>query len=147
MGDAANNNANPNGAINDRAVFCPACGAADIQASSLAGGAASCNVCGWKGCVEDLVVFRFSHDMGTTEEVYRAFFLDVRKLFGQQIATNVGLLLLKWGFLPELTPRNMKEFTKLLTRYVAAAAMAMTQSFFKTRADIEKEHHREQPAG
>jgi len=142
----ASQNSNPNGEINDRAVFCPACGAADVQSSSLAGGAAKCNVCNWAGTVEELAVFRFSHDMGTTEEVFRAFFIEVRKLLGAQFATSIGLLLIKWGFLEQLTPKNTKDFTKKLARYVAAASMAVTHSIIETRAAIEKERLRD-PTG
>jgi hypothetical protein len=143
MDPPANQNANPNGAINDRAFFCPACGAADVTSSALAGGAASCNVCNWRGTAEDLAVFRFSHDMGTPEEVFRAFFIEVRRLLGSKFATGIGLLLIKWGFLDEITERNKKDFTKKLARYVASASLAMTHSIIETRAAIEKERCRD----
>lgn len=137
----ANGNANPNSQLNDKAYFCTACGAADVTASALAGGDASCNVCGWKGHVEDLSVFHFSQDLGSPEEVFRRFFMDVRQLFAKQLAQDLGQLLLKWGFMDTPTPKNMKAVQHQLARYLAGAAKAVAVSIVATRAELEKEKH------
>lgn len=144
---SANNNANPNAAT-DRAWFCPACGSADVVASALAGGAASCNICTWKGTVEDLPTFIFQHDLGTTpEEVFQQFFLDTRKLLGQHFATQIGHMLIKWGFLDAPTPENTKRIVKTLSRYVAAITKAAVVAIVEERKVMEKEKFREQSSG
>lgn len=137
--------ANDNKKPNDKAAFCAACGSADVNTSSLAGGEASCNVCGWKGRVEDLAIFHFTHDMGDPEAVFRQFFLEIRKLLSMQFAKDVGLMLIKWGFIEEPTPKNLASVQKMLARYVAGIAKAIAESIAKTRSDIEKETHGEQP--
>ena len=113
-----------------------------MTASSLAGGAAQCNICSWSGKVEDLPTFRFSHDGGTPEEVFQRFFIDVRKLLAQQqFATALGMLLIKWGFLDAPDKTTVQAFTKHLARYVGEAAKSIVQSIAATRAAIEKETH------
>lgn len=141
----ANQNDKPNHANTDRAWFCPACGAADVTASSLAGGSASCNVCTWKGTVEELPTFLFSHDMGTPDEVFRAFFLDMRKLLGQHFATQLGHLLIKWGFLDQPDNKNVLQVTKTLSRYVGSVTRAVVTAIIEERRAMEKERFREQP--
>ena len=95
----ANGNANPNNQPTDKGWFCAACGSADVTASALAGGAAKCNVCTWVGKVEELATFFFTHDMGTPQEVFKAFFMDMRKVMAKQFATVMGQMLIKWGFM------------------------------------------------
>ncbi len=137
-----NGNGNPNHQPTAQGYFCPACGGADVTTSSLAGGAANCNICSWVGKVEDLATFRFSHDGGTPEEVFQRFFIDVRKLLAQQqFATAVGFLLIKWGFLDQPDPKTAEAFGKVLARYVGEAAKAIVKSIADTRAAIEKEKH------
>lgn len=130
---------------NDKARFCATCGGADITTSALAGGEASCNICGWKGAVEELATFHFSHDLGSPEEVFKHFFLDIRKLLGV-LATPLAITLVKWGFLEQPTAATAAVVQKDLARYVAGIAKAIAESVTKTRADIEKERHHE-PAG
>lgn len=143
--DSANENANPNRAITDRGWFCPACGGADVTASSLAGGKANCNICSWKGAVEELPTMLFEHDMGTPEEILRSFFLDVRKLLGSSFATQFGHLLIKWGFLDAPTPKNQSHVIRVLTRYMGAITKAVVQAVLRERQAIEREKHGEQP--
>lgn len=132
--------------LNSRALFCTACGSADVVASSLAGGEASCNVCSWKGKVEELAVLPFGHNMGDAQQVFRSFFLEIRTLMSMQFGRDFGALLIKWGFLEQPTPKNADKVRKVLARYVAGAAKAILESVAKTRADIEKEEHRESPS-
>lgn len=141
----ANNNANPN-ATATRAYFCPACGGANVDASALSGGSAKCNVCTWTGTVEELPTFIFQHDLGgTPEEVFRTFFLDVRKLLGSHFATQIGHMLIKWGFLDAPTPQNQQRVVKTLGRYVAAITKAAVVAIVEERKAMEKEKFREQP--
>jgi len=121
---------------NDKASFCPACGCADVTTSTLAGGEASCNVCGWKGRVEDLAVFHFSHEMGSAEEVFRNFFLDVRSLITKSSAQQIGQLLLKWGFIDAPVDR------KVFARYLGGIAQGIAKGVFETRQAIEKEKNK-----
>ena len=127
--------ATPNTGPNDKGRFCPTCGGADIVASELAGGDASCSICDWKGKVEELATFHFSHDMGSAEQVFQNFFLDVRAIFSSQRLTEIGKVLLKWGFL------DLPIDKKLFARYIGAMAKAMTKAIFDTRKEVEKERH------
>jgi hypothetical protein len=139
---AANDGTRPDA----KALFCSACGSADVTASALAGGDASCNVCSWKGKVEDLAAFHFTHGMGDPEMVFRQFFLEIRKLLSMAFAKEVGLMLIKWGFLEEPTPKNLANVQKTLARYIAGIAKAIAESIARTRSDIEKEARGEQPS-
>jgi hypothetical protein len=121
------------------ALFCPACGGADITSSSLSSGEASCNVCDWKGKSEELVAYQFTHGMGSQEQVFRLFFLDIRKMLGAKLAQELGGLLVKWGFLDVPNPKNKVVVGKQLARYLASAAKALVTSMVQTRAEIEKE--------
>jgi hypothetical protein len=115
-----------------KAVFCPQCGAASVDKTLT--GEASCKVCDWAGRDYELAAMPFSHGFGGDEGLSRAFFIDVRKLFGETFAVEVGRLLLRWGFLPAPDPR-------LLARYLAAAARAVVISIFDEREKLERELH------
>ncbi len=150
MTTPANQNDKPNHIATDKAWFCPACGGSDVTASALAGGNANCNTCTWKGAVEELPTFFFTHDMGTPEEVFRAFFLDTRKLLGSTFATQFGHLLIKWGFLDAPDGKNNAQVVKVLSRYVGAITKAVVTTVVSERQAMEKEKFREQskqPAG
>ena len=125
----------------DKAWFCSTCGSADVSASELAGGEATCNVCGWKGKVDDLATFRFSHGMNSPDEVFRMFFLDVRKMLAAGLAQDIGQMLIKWGFLETPSPKNAVAVQRRLARYIAAIAKGIVDSIVRTRAEIEREQH------
>jgi hypothetical protein len=136
-----------NGAPNkDKAYFCPTCGGADVTASLLAGGNAQCEVCSWKGQVEDLLVHHFSHGSGSQDEIARQFFLDIRNLFARTFATELGALLMKWGFLETVTPDSNQEtrqrLGRALARYIGVIAQSAAKGIFETRAQLEKERIR-----
>jgi hypothetical protein len=117
----------------DKGLFCPACGGADVKASALAGGDASCNICNWTGKVEELATFHFSHDMGNQEQVFAHFFNDMRNLFSTAVAQGIGAVLLKWGFIDQ--PIDKKVFA----RYIGGIAQATVKSVLETRQALEKE--------
>jgi hypothetical protein len=144
MTTPANQNDKPNHTSADRAWFCPACGSSDVTASALAGGHANCNTCTWTGSVEELPTFLFTHDMGTPEEVFRSFFIDTRKLLGQHFATQIGHMLIKWGFLEAPDGKNTARVVKLLSRYVGAITKAVVVAIVTERQAMEKEGFREQ---
>lgn len=121
------------GAHRSKAMFCPQCGAAALD-RNLVGGSASCQVCDWSGHDYELAVLPFQHGFGGDEELSRAFFLDMRKLFGEKFAVEIGRVLVRWGFLPVTDAR-------LLARYLSAAARAVVISVFEERTKLEKELH------
>jgi hypothetical protein len=145
---SANGNDNPNNQPNDKGWFCPSCGGAAVEASTLAGGNAKCNVCSWTGKTEDLATFHFSHDGGTPEEVFHRFFMDIRKLLSRpEVGVQIGLLLIKWGFLNQPDKKSHDDFKKDLSRYIGHISKSVVESISKTRADIEKERHGNANAG
>lgn len=129
-----NGNSNPNEAVEGKAYFCPKCGSSAIDVGSLlAGGESRCNVCGWRGKMDDLVVHVFQHGMLSEEEIHRAFFMDLRRLFGVEFVLPFGRLLVKWGYLS--TPAD----PKILARYVATVARATAKALVEERLAQEKE--------
>lgn len=142
----ANGNANPNNQPTDKGWFCAACGSADVTASALAGGAAKCNVCTWVGKVEELATFFFTHDMGTPQEVFKAFFMDMRKVMAKQFATVMGQMLIKWGFMDAPDSKNMKQVQRILARYMGAISQAVCKAIVAERQAIEREKRGEQPS-
>jgi hypothetical protein len=116
----------------DKLYFCPACGSASVHASPLTGGNAACNICSWTGTTQELAALPFQHALGGPDDVYRAFFLDVRALLSKDFAIAIAHLLKKWGFLEELDPR-------VLARYIAAIAKGLATAVAEERQTIEKE--------
>jgi len=131
----------PGASSQDRAWFCASCGSADVVTSQLAGGGASCNICGWKGAKEDLAVFHFTHDMGGPDEVLRYFFLDVRRLLSKQLAVELGQVLIKWGFLEDPATANIKTVQQHMARYMAGVARGIVEGVVRVRTELEKERH------
>jgi hypothetical protein len=139
----ANGNANPNNQPRDKGYFCPACGGANIVASALAGGDAKCNVCTWRGRVEELATFHFTHDMGSPEEVFKAFANDMRKILSRDFATVMGQMLIKWGFMDPPDPKTHARIVRTLARYMGAIAQGVCNAIIAERQKIEVEEHGE----
>jgi hypothetical protein len=125
----------------DRGYFCPSCGGADVTASGLAGGEAKCNICTWSGTVEELATFHFMHETGSPEEIARAFFSDMRKVLARDFAQQIGLWLIRWGFMDAPDSKNMKDVQRVLSRYLGIAAQAMVKAIITERQKIEREKH------
>ena len=142
----ANNNSNPNSRPTDKGWFCPTCGAADVTASALSGGGAKCNVCTWAGKVEELATFHFTHDMGTPEEVFRAFFMDMRKVMAQHFSVVMGQMLIKWGFMDAPDKKNHEQVQRTMARYMGAISQAVCKAVVTERQAIEREKHGDPPA-
>ena len=114
-----------------KAFFCPSCGGASVDTTVLTD-EATCKICSWKGKVAELAAFSFQHGFASAEEIDRAFFLDIRTVMAKYLAVEIGKFLIKWGFLPELSP-------KLFARYIGAAASGLVTALVRERAKIEKE--------
>lgn len=139
----ANGNANPNNQPTDKGYFCPVCGGANVTASALAGGEAKCNICTWTGKVEELATFRFTHDMGSPEEVFKAFFMDMRKVMAKHFATVMGQMLIKWGFMDAPDKKNHAQIVRVLNRYMGSISQAVCKAIIAERQAIEREKHGE----
>lgn len=112
--------------------FCPTCGGSDVEVPALVGATASCRSCGWTGTAKDMAVYQFEHDLGSNEEVLRAFFHDVRTIFAKGAGVQVAALLVKWGFMDTADP-------KTLARYLSAGAKSFVQGLIDERRQLEKE--------
>jgi hypothetical protein len=95
--------------------------------------------------VEELATFRFTHDMGSPEEVFKAFFLDMRKVLTRDFAQAVGQLLIKWGFMEVPTKKNHAEIVRTLSRYMGSVSQAVCKAIVAERQKIEREKHGEPP--
>lgn len=125
-------------AFNSKALFCPACGSASVDSSSLSGGEASCGICTWKGKSDELAAIPFGQASGSPEAILHQIFLDIRKFMSAGFATQYLDLLLKWGFLTE-QPINVKQ----VSRYMGVTCMAIARSLIEERTKIEKEAHKD----
>ena len=121
-------------ALNATARFCPACGSALVDASSLSGGEASCGTCTWKGKLEELVAVPFGQDVGSADDMVRLLFLDIRKFLSKDFTPPFLQLLVKWGFLLH-RPIQAPE----VARYMGAVSKAIALALIEERGKIEKE--------
>lgn len=117
--------------MKDVAYFCPSCGTSSVDVSSLAGGDASCSICGWAGKREDLLHVPLEHDFASQEEMVLRFIKQVAGVIAQNCAKDLGALLLKWGFLDE------KRIKKELESYIRGMAVASAKSVIDTRKAFE----------
>lgn len=129
--------------LNDKVYLCPTCGSAAVNSATIiAGGESSCNRCGWKGRLEDLAVVPFGHDFESPEKMLHALQLDLRGVMASGFAVELGRILVKWGFMSELTSDNKEDkirAVKTLSRYIGAAAGAITEAWLTQRMQMEKE--------
>ena len=111
--------------------FCPECGSASVEYSTLSGGAASCKKCEWKGVKEELLVSVLSHDFSDPNQLITLFARDLRNMMGKVLANPLVELLAKWGFFTD--PKNLQLTMKESTLYIQTAARAMAVSLMQTR--------------
>lgn len=113
--------------------MCPECGSADIEVQEPTQ-AAQCNGCHeWVGSAEDLVVQKFSHEMGSDEQIFKSMVTDLRNILAQEFLGSFGKFLMKWGFISKgVTPA-------ILSRYVVAVAQATMSAILEERRKIEQE--------
>ncbi len=85
--------------MKDSVRFCPQCGSASVDFSSLVGGGASCRGCGWHGQADDLLVVPIEHDFAGKEDAIISMVNDVRAFLSSELGLPWLKFLLKWGFI------------------------------------------------
>ena len=116
--------------MKDTAYFCPFCGSPSVERSVLAGGAASCRSCSWKGKNEDLHSVPFEHDFSSPDQVIARFAAEFSGVIAQHLAVPIGSLLMKWGFI------SSEELAVDLGVYMKAMAAAAAKAVFETREGL-----------
>lgn len=121
---------------NSSVKFCPRCGSANLNFSQLAGGAAVCGNCEWKGTSDDLFEVPFSHDFFSDEGMVRNLMSDIRNLLAGEMGLPYLKFLIKWGFVREVSGSPDRV---ALTRYLVAIAKAILVGIFNERKLIAEE--------
>lgn len=117
--------------------FCPQCGSAAVDYSPLAGGAATCRGCLWKGTNTDLLVVPIQHEFLADEHIVNGMMSDLRKLLAGELGLPYLKFLLKWGFLEGDIARAKDTIDrKKFSRYIAAIAQAILLAVIETRAKL-----------
>lgn len=118
----------------DEVRFCPDCGGARVDFSSLVGGDASCKGCGWKGSRDDLLVVPIRHDYMGKDHLLLAMMSDVRSMMAGQLGVPYLKFLLKWGFL-EADVNNLKGTldNKKFSRYLATIAHSVLKALIEAK--------------
>lgn len=84
--------------MQDTVRFCPQCGSASVDFSSLVGGRATCNGCHWAGAVDELLVVPIEHDFLGKESILIEMINDMRRMLSGELGLPWLKFLLKWGF-------------------------------------------------
>ena len=118
----------------DEVRFCPGCGGARVDFSSLVGGEATCKGCGWKGSREELLVVPIKHDYMGKDHLLLAMMSDIRSMLSGELGVPYLKFLLKWGFL-EADVRNLKDTldNKKFSRYLAVIAHAVLKAVIEAK--------------
>lgn len=126
--------------MTDALRFCPDCGSAGVEFSTLAGGSASCKGCSWKGRTEDLPLIPVRSDLGTSETVLLQIVNDLRRIMSKDMGVVLLQFLLKWGFVSG-DPSKIKETVnvKEFSRYLSTITRMIVAGIMEERSKIERE--------
>jgi hypothetical protein len=118
---------------------CPQCGSPGVDYSTLAGGAAECRGCRWKGGTADLLAIPGSaevNDSATLTDMLN----DVRRLLSGTLGLPYLKFLMKWGFLTGdmANPAGTID-RKAFARYMAAIGRTVLTAVLEERSRAEAE--------
>lgn len=121
--------------MKDSVKFCPTCGSAHVEFSSLVGGQGSCKGCGWRGHADELLTVPIEHDFAGKEDMLVSMMNDIRKFLSGELGTPWLRFLLKWGFLEAdvnniLATLDRKKFA----RYLAVIGQSVVAALIAERA-------------
>ena len=121
--------------MKDSVKFCPTCGSASVEFSSLVGGQGSCKGCGWVGNADELLVVPIEHDFAGKEGMLVSMMNDVRKFMSGELGQPWLRFLLKWGFL-EADVNNLLATLdrKKFARYLAVIGQSVVAALIAERA-------------
>lgn len=118
----------------DSVKFCPQCGSASVEFSSLAMGQGSCKGCGWQGLADDLLTVPIQHDFVGREDVLVAMVNDVRTFLSGELGLPWLKFLLKWGFISgDLNNAAATIDRKKFARYLAIIGQSAVTALIAQR--------------
>lgn len=127
--------------MQDSVRFCPQCGSASVDFSTLVGGQATCAGCRWKGATDDLLVVPIQHDFALGKEsIISDMMSDIRKFLAGELGLPWLKFLLKWGFLEgdiNNLPKTLDR--KKFARYLATIGHAVLLAVIAERARQSRE--------
>ena len=117
--------------------MCPQCGSPGVDYSGLAGGAADCRGCRWKGQVEDLLAVPGSAEVDDEGQLLNLV-NDMRRLLSGELGLPYLKFLLKWGFLAgDMADVLGTVDRKAFARYMAAISKGILVSLLEERSRAE----------
>ncbi len=127
----------------DSVRFCPQCGSASVDFSTLVVGGLSgahCNGCRWEGSAEELLLVPIQHEFQFGKESIVAEMMnDVRQLLSGSLGVPYLKFLLKWGFVKgEVTDIGGTVDRKQFARYLARIGHAVLMAVIDERTKQEK---------
>jgi Zn-finger nucleic acid-binding protein len=125
---------------NSTITKCPKCLSTAVDGGELAESPASCRVCGWVGVTAELQASTFQHDYGSEAEIMEQFFRATRNVIMAGLASQLGELLVRFGFLDPRWPAD--RLKRVSIRYAIAVARAIVDGIFKERLQLEKDERK-----
>jgi len=121
--------------------FCPKCSSSLVSFSVLDGtmtgtSSASCGACSWKGALNELLSVPFQHDFTSDEAMLHQLKVELRNTIAKGAGTDLAKLLMRWGFVSQGKPEDMKV---RLSRLLEALATGALRELLLEREKIEKE--------
>lgn len=121
--------------------FCPKCSSSLVSFSVLDStgtgtSAASCGACSWKGALNELLSVPFQHDFTSDEAMLHQLKVELRNTISKGAGTDLAKMLMRWGFVSQGKPEDMKV---RLSRLLEALATGALRELLLEREKIEKE--------